>query len=90
VYERLFAASVTVTVEFHDHTSHCCIDAFLAVGRERGACISSGSTIELRIGTSRWFRLPDGQCRQVSSPRFDRGRRYAGALSRPGALAAAI
>jgi hypothetical protein len=64
VYERLFTGSVTVTVEFHDYTLHRFSDAFLAVGREREACISSGSTIELRIRTSRWFRLMDGRWRQ--------------------------
>ena len=65
VYERLFTGPVTVTVEFLDYTVHQVSDGFLAVGRERGACIAGDSTIDLRIRTSRCFRLIDGRWRPL-------------------------
>ena len=65
VYDRIFAARGRVRVEFHDFTLHEFEDAFLAVGRERGAFQSDGLTLELKIRTSRFFRRVGGRWRQL-------------------------
>jgi ketosteroid isomerase-like protein len=67
VYERLFTGSNRVQVEFWDYSIVETADCFIAIGRERGNLTApDGTTLELRIRTSRIFRRDsDGQWRQV-------------------------
>jgi ketosteroid isomerase-like protein len=67
IYEKLFTGPNRVQVEFWDYSIVETADCFVAIGRERGTLTSSdGTTLELRIRTSRIFRRSaDGQWRQV-------------------------
>lgn len=65
VYERLFAGSARVYVEFYDYTLHEATDMFYAVGRERGYFEQSGERLMLAIRTSRVFRRIEGVWCQV-------------------------
>jgi ketosteroid isomerase-like protein len=67
VYEKLFAGSNRVEVEFWDYSIVETADCFIAIGRERGKLTTpDGKTLQLRIRTSRIFRRDsDGKWRQV-------------------------
>jgi ketosteroid isomerase-like protein len=65
VYNRIFNGTGVVKVEFFDYTLHASDQAFLAVGRERGTYKSAGQEIQLKIRTTRWFKLVDGRWRQL-------------------------
>ena len=65
VYKRIFGDTGVARVEFFDYTLHASEQTFLAVGRERGAYRSAGQEIELKIRTSRWFKLVDGRWQQL-------------------------
>ena len=65
VYKRIFSGTGIANVEFFDYTLHVFDQTFLAVGRERGTYISAGQEIQLKIRTSRWFKLVDGRWRQL-------------------------
>lgn len=64
-YARLFGGPARVNVSFYDFTSHEGQDWCLFVGRERGRCTAPGTTLELRIRTSRLFVRRDGAWRQL-------------------------
>ncbi|EPR37675.1 hypothetical protein dsx2_0607 [Desulfovibrio sp. X2] len=65
VYARIFGGPATVRVEFHDYTLHAAQDVFYAVGRERGEFARGAERLDLRIRTTRVFRLAGGRWRQV-------------------------
>ncbi len=65
VYERLFNGPARVYVEFHDYTLHVTPELFYAVGRERGRFESAEKKLELRIRTSRIYRISGGLWKQV-------------------------
>jgi ketosteroid isomerase-like protein len=65
VYERIFAGSARVQVEFYDYTLHVIGNVFYAVGRERGTFENGSKKLDLAIRTSRIFRRADGHWRQV-------------------------
>jgi ketosteroid isomerase-like protein len=65
VYERIFAGSARVQVEFHDYTLHVIGDVFFAVGRERGTFETGSTKLDLAIRTTRIFRRAGGRWRQV-------------------------
>jgi ketosteroid isomerase-like protein len=65
VYERIFSIKATVKVEFYDYAIHRFSDTFLAVGRERGTLNTQDASLDLKIRTSRWYRMIDGRWRQV-------------------------
>lgn len=64
-YERLFQGPARVHVEFHDFTAQAGDGFHLFVGRERGTCEADGTTVALRIRTSRLFVKRDGAWRQL-------------------------
>lgn len=64
LYERIFASSASVQVEFYDYTIHRFGEIFLAVGRERGISQTPTATLELTARTSRFFVPTDGRWRQ--------------------------
>jgi ketosteroid isomerase-like protein len=65
VYERIFAGSARVQVEFHDYTLHVIGDVFFAVGRERGIFETGSTKLDLAIRTTRIFRRVGDRWRQV-------------------------
>ena len=65
VYEKIFGGEAEVYVEFYDYTVHESGDMFFATGRERGVFRRGETSVDLRIRTSRIFRLVDGRWRQV-------------------------
>lgn len=65
VYERLFGSASQYHFEFYDYTLHASGELFYVVGRERGELKTADTVLEMRIRTSRIFRLIDGQWRQV-------------------------
>lgn len=66
VYERIFSSPAAVRVAFTDYSIHVVGDVFYAVGRERGTFARLGTTLGLRIRTSRIFRRdPEGRWRQT-------------------------
>lgn len=64
-YQKLFNGPASVHVTFHDFTSDGGDDWHLFVGREKGTCTVGGTTIDLRIRTTRWFVKIDGAWRQL-------------------------
>ena len=65
VYERIFNGGATVYVEFYDFTIIEFDGGFVAIGRERGSVEVKGKTVELKIRTSRVYKLIDGSYKQV-------------------------
>lgn len=65
VYERVFGGEAVVNVEFYDYTIHRFGETFLAVGRERGTLAVGERSLDLKIRTSRLFRMSEGRWRQV-------------------------
>ena len=65
VYERIFNGPAKVYVEFYDYTIHRTPEVFYAVGRERGHFILGETEIELKIRTSRIYRLAGDLWKQV-------------------------
>jgi len=65
VYERLFGSASEYYFEFYDYTLHDSGELFYVVGRERGYFKTANTALEMRIRTSRIFRLVNGQWRQV-------------------------
>lgn len=65
VYEKIFNGPAEVYVEFYDYTVHESGDMFFAVGRERGLFKRGEISVDLKIRTSRIFRLVDSRWRQV-------------------------
>lgn len=65
VYERIFGGPAIVAVEFYDFTLHRFGEMMYAVGRERGTLTTPSATLNLRIRTTRVFRMIDGRWRQV-------------------------
>lgn len=64
-YLDLFAGPASIRVTFHDFTSQGGAAWHLFVGREKGTCSVSNTTIELRIRTTRWFTRQGGIWRQL-------------------------
>jgi ketosteroid isomerase-like protein len=64
-YAKLFGGPATVRVTFHDFTSQGGADWHLFVGREKGICTTTETTVELRIRTTRWFTRQNGLWRQL-------------------------
>ncbi|MGH8779668.1 YybH family protein [Paraburkholderia sp.] len=64
-YQKLFAGPASVHVTFHDFTSDGGDDWHIFVGREKGTCTADGTTLDLRIRTTRWFVKIDGVWRQL-------------------------
>jgi hypothetical protein len=56
----MLAGPASMRVTFRDFTSTGGPDFHLVVGRERGARNVPGTTLELRIGATRWFRQQGG------------------------------
>lgn len=77
-YEKLFHGPAEVKVTFHDVTSEGGADWHLFVGREKGICTVAGSTIDLRIRTTRWFVKSESLWRQLH---------HHGSIEEPGMLA---
>ena len=65
MYEKIFASSADVRVEFWDYTINLVGEVFLAVGRERGSYVAAGRRNSLSIRTTRVFRRFEGQWRQI-------------------------
>lgn len=65
VYNRIFTGKGDFDVEFYDYTIHDIGETFLAVGRERGTAQIGESRLDLKIRTSRWFRMVVGRWRQL-------------------------
>ncbi|MFQ5431853.1 MAG: YybH family protein [Nitrospinota bacterium] len=65
VYEKIFNGPAEVYVEFHDYTLHESGDMFFAAGRERGVFRRGETSVDLKVRTSRIFKLIDGRWRQV-------------------------
>ena len=65
VYERIFNGLAQVYVEFWDFTIIEMDGGFTAVGRERGFVNLNGSKLDLKIRTSRVFKLINGEYKQV-------------------------
>ncbi len=65
VYERVFEGDATVKVEFYDYTIHRFGETFIAGVRERGTLAAGDLSLELKIRTSRLFRLIYGRWCQV-------------------------
>jgi len=65
IYERLFAGSGRLSVEFHDYTIHRSDSIFYAVGRERGRFERGPVALDLAIRTTRIFHRVGGRWRQV-------------------------
>ncbi|GFO64046.1 YybH family protein [Geomonas paludis] len=65
VYERLFGSTSNYYFEFYDYTLHDAGELFYVVGRERGTFKTGDIVLQMRIRTSRIFRLINGQWRQV-------------------------
>jgi ketosteroid isomerase-like protein len=65
VYERLFGSSSEYYFEFYDYSVHSSGELFYVVGRERGNFKTVDTALEMRIRTSRIFKLVNGQWRQV-------------------------
>ncbi|PLZ03748.1 hypothetical protein CY652_05060 [Burkholderia sp. WAC0059] len=64
-YRTLFEGPARVSVAFYDFTSDGGDDWHLFVGREKGTCTVGGTTLDLRIRTTRWFVKIDGVWRQL-------------------------
>lgn len=64
-YRTLFEGPARVQVAFHDFTENGGADWHLFVGRERGTFTAAGTTLDLRIRTTRWFVKLDGVWRQL-------------------------
>jgi ketosteroid isomerase-like protein len=64
-YERLFNGRAAVNVVFQDYTIHRAGDVFYALGREQGELKGDNLSLELKVRTSRVFRLSGGRWRQV-------------------------
>jgi hypothetical protein len=64
-YRRLFEGPASVRVAFHDFTVETGEGWCLFVGREQGACTIAGTSIALRIRTTRWFVRHEGRWRQL-------------------------
>jgi len=77
VYEKIFNGPAEVYVEFYDYTVHESGDMFFAAGRERGLFRCGETSVDLKIRTSRIFRLVDGRWRQVH---------HHGSIEEPGLL----
>ncbi|SDI97652.1 SnoaL-like domain-containing protein [Bradyrhizobium sp. Rc2d] len=54
-----------MNVTFHDFSSQGGSDWHLFVGREKGACKTPSTTIDLRFRTTRWFTRMNGVWRQL-------------------------
>ena len=65
VYERIFNGKAEVYVEFYDFTIIPIDGGFVAVGRERGTVAVENKVLELKIRTSRAYKLIDEEYKQV-------------------------
>jgi ketosteroid isomerase-like protein len=65
VYERLFGSAAHYYFEFYDYSLHLANGLFYVVGRERGEFKAGETVLEMRIRTTRIFRLSQGEWRQV-------------------------
>ena len=65
IYERIFNGSAKVYVEFYDFTIIEFDGGFCAIGRERGLVEVNGEKTELKIRTSRVYKLIDRSYKQV-------------------------
>jgi ketosteroid isomerase-like protein len=83
VYERIFVGKVSTTVEFHDYTLHRFGETFLVVGCEQGTSTVGDTTFDLKIRTSRWFRLVDGRWRSSIITARSRTPTFSHATRRP-------
>jgi hypothetical protein len=64
IYRKLFRGANVVTLELQDYSIHEIGETFLAVGRERGCCLSNTVVLDLTMRSSRWFRRIYGRWRQ--------------------------
>ena len=64
-YAKLFDGPATIRVAFQDYTAQGGDDWHLFVGRERGACRTPTTTLDLNFRTSRWFIRTNGIWRQL-------------------------
>lgn len=65
VYAQVFSRPEPFWFEFHDYSYHEANDVFYVVGRERGEYGSGSMRLAMAIRTSRFFRLIDGEWKQV-------------------------
>lgn len=65
VYERIFDGNAEVYVEYFDYTLVEMDGGFVAVGRERGSVAKNTKTLDLKIRTSRVYKLINGVYKQV-------------------------
>lgn len=65
VYERIFNGKAQVYVEFWDFTIIEMEGGFTAIGRERGFIKLNNTELDLKIRTSRVYKLIDGNYKQV-------------------------
>ena len=65
VYERLFRFDGSYHFEFYDYTMHSVGELFYVVGRERGYLAKNGTSLEMKIRTTRVFRLENDRWRQT-------------------------
>jgi len=64
-YAALFESRARISVEFHDYTHQEVGDVAVFAGRERGACVTSDTRLELAIRTTRIFVQIGGVWRQL-------------------------
>ena len=65
IYSRIFTGQAKVYVEFYDYSVVAMEGGFVAIGRERGSVEVKGKTVELKIRTSRVYKLIEGSYKQV-------------------------
>jgi len=65
IYSRIFTGQAKVYVEFYDYTIVPMDGGFVAIGRERGSVEVKGQKLELKIRTSRVFKLINGSYKQI-------------------------
>ncbi|MEW6201881.1 MAG: nuclear transport factor 2 family protein [bacterium] len=65
VYEKIFNGPAKVYVEYYDYSIHVTKEIFYSVGRERGTFVKGDKTIDLKIRTTRVFKLVNGTWKQV-------------------------
>lgn len=64
-YEKIMNGNAKVYVEFYDYTQHQSGSIFYVEGRERGQFSIGDNMLDLKIRTSRIYKLTCGQWKQV-------------------------
>jgi len=65
VYKRIFLDKVDIQLEFYDYHIHDMDGGFYVVGRERGKISLGDKSLDLKIRTSRIFKLVEDEYKQV-------------------------